>query len=77
MIEFKDLVIQLGLTVNKITPITILKEQINVFFVLLVVVKFDDIGRIHLFHALDLAIKVFTQMRLFLNHFDMNELQCH
>lgn len=67
-VERKHLILEPGLIIDKISSITILQTKIIEILVLMNVVEFDNVGRVHIFHALDLAIQVFLQMGLLLDH---------
>ena len=68
-VERKHLVLESGLVIDQSSSITILQTKIVEILVLMNAVEFDNVGRVHSFHALDLAIQVFLQMGLLLDHF--------
>jgi hypothetical protein len=55
-INNKDFILEFGLIIDEITSVTVFEKEIDVSLVLSSFVKFDDVGGIHGFHALDFSI---------------------
>ena len=73
--ESENFVFKFSLIVDQVPSFAVLEDKIVEFLVFFDLIQFNDVGRVHLLHALNLSVEILFEMGFLQNHSDRDEFQ--
>ena len=74
-VEGKDFVLKFSLIVDEISPVAIFQDEVDEAFIFLHIFEPDDVARVHAFHAVDLSVEIFPEVRFGFDHLDCDQFE--